>query len=83
MNLYRLVETMERVEGKISIYRIACPYCGASVLCFSHDVPPQWKCSCGKMVTRSVAPYDEELVISLSILVGDDIEVESISEEYD
>lgn len=73
---------MERAEGTISIYRIACPYCGESVLRFSHDMPDQWRCVCGKFVTRGIAPYDEEIVVKISLLVGDDVLVESIFEEY-
>jgi ribosomal protein L37AE/L43A len=75
---------MERVEGRISIFRYACPFCGESILRFAHDVPARWRCeSCKASVTRSTSPCDEEFVIALSLLVGDDISVESISEEYD
>lgn len=74
---------MERVQGRISIVRIACPYCGASFVCFSHDAPSHWSCAkCRRPVTIDMAPEDEELVVFLSILVGDDVTVESISEDY-
>ena len=75
---------METVKGTIEVHRIACLYCGDEHLMFAHNKHSSWRCAgCNRRMSYSDTPYDEELVIRITISVGDQLIVEELDEDYE
>lgn len=73
---------MDTVVGLIKILRYECPICGEDALFLSHCVPKNFRCrGCNFRMSRVESPYEEESIISISLLVGDEIEVIAIEEQ--
>ncbi len=75
---------MEHAVGKITINRFECPYCGKNYLFFAHNMPRSLCCaSCKTRVSVDEKYLEEEVTLILDLLIGENVIVNSVIEDYD